>query len=467
MKKISFLLLFFIASCIYGQEVFNGDFETWVIDTLCEHPDEWQTQQDSECATLSTIKETDAQHGDFSLKLFTADTDCFGFAVLGEVYGSSEGELPVFKGIPWSQTVDTLHFWLKSEIQTGDSGLVIVQLSVGGNVFDMQFFSITQSYNNWTEIKLGFNPLQIQPDSLFIGFVSSSPTDMGGNPIAGTWIMIDNVYLTLGSLGAQFTVPNYSFENWSYVQIEDPAGWTSSNYWIAGYGIANVTKTTDSHSGDYAARLEVIQFHEYIVQGILSNGDNIDEHGGIPYTNEPEFFLGAYKYSPVGTDTAFIHIDFKKDGNYIAGNSIQITTPGSINFVEFDISTNLFLAPDTMRIYAISGKNVGSVLIIDDFDLLGGNVGVENISIIPNHFAYPMPVSDYFYISYYENISDNAYIKIYDIGGKVVREINNLELYKTENRDIKISVSDLAPGTYIYEMLTGEKTINGKLLIVR
>ena len=355
-KILLFVFLLFFIDFSFSQLITNGNFENWQVVNHYEVPDDWFIINDIDNANNLAEKSFDAQQGLISVKLntiATQDDTLFGLVMYGE---ANDG---IFKGKPFSQLGDNFHFWYKSNLSSGDMGMMLMMLYKNGAVIDSIVYIFNSNHVYWTEIILPVNPSQIQPDSMFLTFLSSIPEDFGGNPKPGSWLMIDNMFFTLGGNPTPLTPPNYSFESWSMTSTEEALPWVSSNAQnnLLINDVVNVVKTNNSNTGTYAAELSTVN-----ISGVKTIG-NIQYSESV--NSQPEKLNLFYKFTPDGIDTAFINIVFLKNQNAVGGGYYEIFTQNS-NFVELNIDLNYTDYPDEFNLSILNGKNQGSVLIVDD-----------------------------------------------------------------------------------------------------
>jgi hypothetical protein len=184
------------------------------------------------------------------------------------------------------------------------------------------------------------------------------------------------------------TIPNGSFEDWQLENtFEEPEGFFTTNmqsYFSAGQ--SNVTKSTESHSGNFAARLETIQVDEGIIPGgifIGSPGEN-GITGGIPYSESPDSVKLWAKYTVIPNDTAIVLFFFKSEGFPVGFASMTLTGNQS-NYSQYIIPVNWVVGftPDTLTMILFcsspEGTNgPGSVMFIDDLYLNGVSSQIPN-----------------------------------------------------------------------------------------
>src|SRR5690349_4311146 len=89
------------------------------------------------------------------------------------------------------------------------------------------------------------------------------------------------VFFALG-VRAQFPIPNAGLENWIPPNPPTTTYETPESWWTIVFA-APITKTTESHSGQYAARI----FPASGWPGTMSLNDLYLNPGGIPFVHRP------------------------------------------------------------------------------------------------------------------------------------------------------------------------------------
>lgn len=184
------------------------------------------------------------------------------------------------------------------------------------------------------------------------------------------------------------SILNPSFEQWkSDTLYQEPQGYNTSNllsYLVS--GAANVTRTSDSYSGQSAVRLQTIAAAGDTVQGILYIGDigNNFLSGGLPYSDRPVYVSIAVKYNLMAGDTALLMMAFMKNGNI--GGLVQHQLYGAQTIFQSLTSPITWLLPpgvypDSLILLASSSNFdypaiPGSYLIID-------NLGFPDAGVAP------------------------------------------------------------------------------------
>jgi len=190
-------------------------------------------------------------------------------------------------------------------------------------------------------------------------------------------------------------VPDGDFEQWTLSAqstYEEPSSgwWTSLNVLKNLGGPESIKKTTDAHTGNYAAKLITSQWGELIIPGILLSGifdfnapNMIIE--GKPFTEKPLKIKGYYKYTSVNGDSAAIYANITKynlqtsrrdtiaDARLAVLNTVQ-------EYTMFDLDFDYFITgqtPDSISIVFASSADggnfngaIGSTLYIDDVSLV-------------------------------------------------------------------------------------------------
>ncbi|MDD3874986.1 MAG: fibronectin type III domain-containing protein, partial [Bacteroidales bacterium] len=359
MKKLILLACtLFAINLSFGQLIQNGSFTNWQVENLYEYPDGWVINTEHNNINILQEKSYDAQDGNYSMLLNTANTQN-GIDIGYLLYGiPNDGDL---MGFPFTLIADTLRFSYKANIETGDYAMVMLILYAGGVTIDSVVMPIDVPSTSWINMSLGFNSGLVQPDSLFLGFLSGDPFG-NGNPKAGTQLFIDNIYFTSGTNNTPlYPIPNSSIEVWRNAVSENPLSWITSNgdLLLAYFDTANVTKTSSYQSAPYAVKLSNIDLDGNHTRAEIKYIDN-------NYNYKPQDFSFYYKYEPNGSDSARVSINFFKTGNHIGGFSSKIGDyDTTYKKVEVNLN-NLFEEPDRLEINFEAGENSGSILYIDE-----------------------------------------------------------------------------------------------------
>lgn len=285
-------------------------------------------------------------------------------------------------------------------------------------------------------------------------------------------------------VSAQGVAPDLGFEAWTTIPFstkQDPNGWTSLNaLTVIGPTAQSVFKETSSvASGLASAKVVTVYVNGTTIPnpyggnldtaGILAIGTiNISppgfKYGYGPYNNRPATLSFKSKYTPVGSDSAFVlaymthHNGVSRDtvgsGKFGTGTS---TSSYATNTITMNYKTAfLSVVPDSMQIfisssiYSHDGARIGSTFYIDTLAWTG-YVSTNDIDGIRNSVTvYPNPASNN--ISIKCSISAKS-VDVVDITG---RKIAN---YPMTNNEAAIETATFAPGIYLYNVIDNDKRI--------
>jgi hypothetical protein len=279
---------------------------------------------------------------------------------------------------------------------------------------------------------------------------------------------------------AQTAVPEGGFDNWSLSSstlYEEPTGgwWTTLNSLVQLGAAATVTKTTDSYSGTYAAKLETKQWGSFMITGLLASGKFISTSPfvvqGKPFTDKPSRFKGYYKYSQVLDDSAGIYCMLTRYNtstgkrDTIADAKTAVLTSVT-SYTLFDLPFKYYIAgaePDSIDIVFCSSSGdsnrVGSTLYIDDISLDYTNGIQECLMPELKVNVYPNPASDQLHVIFESDEVKNISCMIFSLDGKQCYS------FVPGQKENSIDVRNFASGryflnTYINRILVSTNKIN-------
>lgn len=497
--KINKTLPFVLAICIgtnlqsNAQTIPNGGFESWTKKTLFENPDHYGTSNPEAYRSTGQANATKVAGvvGQYAIQMLTVgggEKSRFGYFLNGNVSGGDNNTPPEFTGgQPYTGKPDSILFQAKYDIKTGDSALVILRFSKAGvTIGEVNFFFISGVQSSFKEIGFKIPTLALTPDTVFIGMVSSNP--IGGNPVDGSMLVVDDIHFKGGTTGE--AVVNGSFEDWSSLMLEEPDQWYTGNLNRIQFDSQIVaSKSTDRKGGEYSLRLET--FLDQGDSGTYSLGyvstDNYDNNGnqptgGLPCSVKPTKLTGYYKYIPNGLDTASIMVAFSKYNTNTHQRdyswSFMKTLAASANYQSFtiDIDTNQFFTPDSAHISiyssfvmnpkASTAKN-GSVLFVDDLSF--GNLivnGVKSISDKGFEGLFPNPASDKVFVKLNVDKNTGMNFSILDMLGKEVYS-NVWTDIPAGSYQVYVPLNTVSKGIYSYQLILGNETLSGKLVVAK
>ena len=282
---------------------------------------------------------------------------------------------------------------------------------------------------------------------------------------------------------------NSGFEQWENVGTgeEEPLSWsstkTSDNSSLNGLAPQVISRTTDAHSGSYAAKLinKNVPFVNIIANGIVTNGIihtttnpqdsyvytdvNSSDHSQ-PFTSYPDSIVGWYKYVPQGNDVGNIQVLLHSSYGQLP---IDAST-SVIALAEFDFSSNSnwtrFSTPfnyyPTINnpAYILCNISAGdstqavanSELKIDDLELIYNTTTISSEETNLLHVTY---VND---LLQFSNVVKEINYAIYNVQGQLMN-IGKIDGY---NRFVSIS---LASGIYFISTQNKDHHQSIKLIV--
>ena len=290
-----------------------------------------------------------------------------------------------------------------------------------------------------------------------------------------------------GTLSQQ--LENSGFEQWENVGTgeEEPLSWsstkTSDNSSLNGLAPQVISRSTDAHTGTYAAKLinKNVPFVNIVANGILTNGIvhtttnpqdsyvytdvNSSDHSQ-PFTSFPDSIVGWYKYAPQGNDVGNIQV-------LLHGSYGQLPVDASTSIIalaEFDFSANSnwtrfstpFIYYPTINnpAYILCNISAGdstqavanSELKIDDLELIYNTTKIPDESTNSINVTY---LNDHLQFS---NVVNEINYAIYNLQGQLMN-IGKIDRY---NRNVRIT---LEIGIYFISIQSKDHHQSIKILV--
>lgn len=277
-------------------------------------------------------------------------------------------------------------------------------------------------------------------------------------------------------------IPNAGFETWFNAgTYEEPVDWTSYNQYTQFASVAAVSKTTDAHSGTYAALAETKSFFNSItsmqdtVPGIMVTGtDVLSSVNGFPYILRPDSLSAWYKYTPAGGDFGGIGIILSKWNNssgardYIASGEISImATAATYTYGSVPLSYFMPDSPDTAFVYASASNGSiafpGSALTVDDISLVTitavDEVHANQVNLIT---AYPNPAREK--IKFNSRSALSFSVSVYDLTGRMISSFAT-----DEKLFIEVDLTGYEAGLYLFtaRKKDGSVSSSGKFCVIK
>ncbi|MBC7450726.1 MAG: T9SS type A sorting domain-containing protein [Cytophagales bacterium] len=222
----------------------------------------------------------------------------------------------------------------------------------------------------------------------------------------------------------------------------------------------NVEKTTDKHSGTYAAKLTVATLFAYNINGALTNDANFQSaNDAVPvaFTGKPINLSAYVKFTPVSGDNAIIQVSLFSKGDSIGGGTINLTsTLAAYTKVEAVISyVKTFTGtPDGILFDALCGDidnpQLGTTLFIDDITL-GYNVTATYATTSPVALFTDVQAGN---LHFSEKVEQVSFI---DMNGRTAQSSTG----SAED----FSTAGMNPGMYIVRYNYNSNTYVGKVVI--
>jgi len=468
-----------------AQIVTNGSFEGWT-SSIFQIPAITPTStpfSSSNTRTFlgsgvsSVIKVPGNGSSGYAMKVETAvynkgkDTTT-GYGIWGGEPGNG-GNLLFPGGFPFNdQNATGIQADLMYSISAGQAGYIFVQFKKNGQPIGgsngLYGFQVTGTQSTFSTSIFTFSPaLPSAPDTCVIAFASDNPTGKG---TPGDYMVIDNIVF----LGTSQTVPDGNLDTWVNDTINVPTGWNQGG----NDGKASVYRTTDAHSGTYAAAFPVADSNNaqlILGQNTCSNGGgngNCTEIPGMSLGGVKPTYLGFYyKMSSPGLDTANVRVVFTNwnstlniRDSYTYEFDTLLVKNSSYTYTKVLFTGNHFDTASVDSVYieidaSYSSKNNsngavnGSLLLIDDMSFDGLTPDVTGI-FAPTASAsgmnvYPSPTSSMVTVELSTDIANITVLNTLqqEVGARVVSISGNKAV---------VDLSTLDAGLYIIRTSDGQ-----------
>ncbi|HNW76669.1 MAG TPA: T9SS type A sorting domain-containing protein [Bacteroidales bacterium] len=301
---------------------------------------------------------------------------------------------------------------------------------------------------------------------------------------------------------SQSNLPNGDMEAWhvvtvndtmSYPQIDGPL-WCTLNELVAvpamlgGPGPLTADKTSDAHSGSWAAKLTSGSLNMYPYNILIPGMIGFTQLDIMAYTIRlgkpcpgcrPTKFTGYYKYEPVLNDSCCAILLASKWNTELRKRDTigycRTDFKGIISdWTYFDMNVNYYSeeAPDSLLVLLVSsaGFNMGnlmtgvgqpgSTMIVDDLNIeypLGINqVLMPEIGVK----TYPNPACENMTVELTERIPGGTF-DIYSMDGRIISS------QAMENTVNTVNVNGLMPGQYFYRLMSGKNIQNTGFFMIK
>ncbi|MDO9257255.1 MAG: T9SS type A sorting domain-containing protein [Bacteroidales bacterium] len=481
MKKLLLLLpLAYMAITAYGQtSIPNGNFESWNSVTY-DYPQNYPYNSNYDAffryetpLPFNVIKTTDAYHGIYAIEISTVTSGtntAFGYFLNSNPKNGNPTEWT--GGTPYTEVPTGIRGYYKYNVATGDSAVIFAVFSKGGINIGTYLYPIGDLHADWTLFDFTFDPpLETAPDSVIFAATSSNimVSDYG---VAGSVLTLDSVSFT--GVASQPEEMNGNFEDWATETLLTPSDWImQTNYDQRGVE----SRTVDAVKGEYAIEVKTFLGENDgrpVARGEqASTGyypDNCDgnciQQGGHPYTNMKDTLAFWYKYTPSSSVKAEVYLNFKKNGNSIKWEGVELLA--SLDYQYVEIPFELWQAPDTVivNIQSLRWEDtlvsaLGSVLTIDEIHFKSQPILYAGLpKFVPDNTLniFPNPSSGKF------RIRNGAEINQVIVYNQVGRQVYSRLLTVGEKLN-EIDLTSLKKGVYFIEIYDQQSRHTKKIVI--
>jgi len=260
------------------------------------------------------------------------------------------------------------------------------------------------------------------------------------------------------SLSAQ--IPNAGFENW--LDEITPQDWVTNNFpsvWTT------VSRSSTSHEGLYAAKLEIANASGFPFPAILSST--------FPVNQGYETVNGYYQFQPNGSNVVFSIYAFYFGGGLLLGTGSVDITNAVTSYTQFSFDVWLSDTPDSLllqiELIGEDANNIGSYALVDQLSLSGASA-VEKISGLPVDFSlkqnYPNPFNPSTVIEFSIPQESFVELKVFDILGNEVATLANDD-YAAGNYKAHFTGDNLPSGIYVARLTAGNFIQTKKMLLLK
>lgn len=280
---------------------------------------------------------------------------------------------------------------------------------------------------------------------------------------------LSGLFVVLFTMSVFAQVPNGGFEQWVGGQ---PTGWLTNS--IPGI-IVTVTQSNNSHSGSFAARGDVASFSGFFFPPYLIAGDS----AGFPVSERYGSLKGFYQFSPQGSDIMAAYVIMYADTIGIGAGAALLTPTASgytsfevpIQYVTGDIPTQCFVEIFAGDTTGVVGGHTGTFFLVDDITLSNPIGGIDLVvdPAVPEGFVlkqnYPNPFNPSTTIEFSLPSAEQVSLVVYNtLGQEVTRLVDNRKMGAGTYR-VQWTAENLPSGIYLYQLVAGQHTLYGKMIL--
>lgn len=402
-RILSLTTLVSIVLISLGQNVPNGDFESW---GKRDHYklDSWYSYNNT------VYRTTDAKVGTYAIRLNNEYRETSN-GLRGYATNYRSNDKANFGGAAFNGEPLSLVFWSKHDLAKGDTARIYVDFREKGNYKGRVDFRIAGSTNgDFVKYRV---PIQWSgarsPDSVRVTLYSKVRTKIQGDG----YIIYDDIHFE--NIGRRSPdIVNSDFENWGNVGIDYPKNWKSIDLrYYDDYRNFYTRKSVYKSSDDEA----FLGNHSLVVKNYLS-GSNVrygycylgsdNDHSyrpAFPFTDTFKYVQGYYKYLPEREDTARFYVRTYAEGSTRSSNNLYLAKADTWTFFSIPLTYNDSRVPDSASFVAYSAipKDTlgnGTALYIDNLDFVMEPIPVTLSTRKVNQSVktYPNPTKDFIFL---------------------------------------------------------------------
>jgi hypothetical protein len=281
------------------------------------------------------------------------------------------------------------------------------------------------------------------------------------------------------SVSAFAQILNNGFENWTSMgAYSNPDNWETLNNYTALAGVYTATKGMPGNPGASYLMLTSKTVSTSVVNGVAVYGKldvpSMQGVAGLPFTQQPVRLTGNWQHMIYGSSQGSVLVKLTK-WNTVT-NMRNVVATGSVTLSGMAMSWTTFtvnltytssVAPDScMIVLKASGTTPtnNDYLWVDNLAFSGSVTGINNLeNNISDVSIFPNPATENFTIELNVKKASPINFKLFDLTGKLIKEINAGEVFG--NYKTSISITDIAKGSYFLKISSDDGLEVKKIMI--
>ncbi|MDX1684887.1 MAG: T9SS type A sorting domain-containing protein [Saprospiraceae bacterium] len=441
------LPLVFFSTILLGQ-IPNASFESWTVTPLYEDLDIYQTSNIEQFyrATPANAVKVPGISGN-ALHLETTIID--GKITNGNYFMDGAG------GTPYTDQPDSIKAVVRYNLPDSAMASIRIEFTRNGTLVAFGHMILEGTEDNFVTMSVPITAFTQAPDIVNIVARSSQSN------VEGSMLEIDEIILT----GGVEQLPNNEFENWTFLESEDPDNFFTWNLAsIIFKSPPSAVKVDDASQGQYAVEVSTRPnyiFGQYSVNGSINNTALDGGNGPLPIDFMPDNFSLDYKFSSTEPDSALVAISFFKI-NAMSGQLETIATEFDFmyetdEYTRLDIPLNLPAQPDSFGLFMVADSDeafrlipeLGRTLTVDNL-FLDMQTGLEDLgfeSVTP----YPNPTTEIVTIDLPESVTSAYEVSVRN---GLAQEVKR---WKADDQQVYVDLRPYEGGYYTIIIRSGNQ----------